>query len=250
MRRASVGLVLGIIGLVLAIVATSLAAVAVTKGNGAAAERRTVAVSGTGIAKVEPDLALFSVGVFEQGKSLAEVQGTVATKTDAILTALKNGGIDIAKDAKTTNYSVQPQFDYPKDKAPVLSGYRVQNTIAVTVRDIKSNKVGQLLDATVTAGANQIGSITFTVADPDKAYATARADAMKNAKGKADALVAAGGGKLGRVITVSDQTTSPGPPQETRYAAAPAAGAAAPPTQIQAGESSVTITVSVTYALD
>jgi uncharacterized protein YggE len=213
--------------------------------------QRTVSVSGTGVATLNPDLARFSVGVFEQGRTLAEVQGTVANETNAIIAALKQGGVDTDKDVKTTQYNVTPQFDYPKDKAPVVSGYRVQNSLTVTVRNITGNNVGKLLDASVQAGANLIGNVVFTIADPDKANATARDEAMKNAKAKADALVGASGAKLGQVISVSDQTSSPGAPRDVQpaAAAAPASSAAAVPPQIQPGETTVTITVNVTYAL-
>lgn len=262
MRRTSVGFIAAVIALVFAVAAATLSVVAVSSRKqtvtvaSPSTDRRTVSVSGTGIATLAPDLARFSVGVFEQGTTLAEVQGTVATKTKAILDALKQNGIDTDKDAKTTQYSVTPQFDYPKDKAPVLSGYRVQNSITVTVRDINKqgneNKVGVLMDASVKAGANLIGNVVFTLSDPDAANATARKAAMDNAKTKADALVTASGSKLGPVISVSDQTTSPGAPRDAQplTAAAPAAGAAAPPPQIQPGETTVTITVNVTYGLE
>jgi uncharacterized protein YggE len=260
MRRTSVGLIAAVIALVFAVAAATLSVVAVSGRNqtvtvaNASTDRRSVSVSGTGIATATPDLARFSVGVFEQGKNLTEVQGTVSNETNAILAALKKNGIDTDKDTKTTQYNITPQFDYPKDKSPVLSGYRVQNSLTVTVRDINKtgneNRVGILLDASVQAGANLIGNVVFTLADPDAANNTARAAAMQNARAKANALVSASGTKLGPVLSVSDQTTSPGAPRDAQpaVAAAPAAGAAPP--QIQAGDTSVTITVNVTYALE
>lgn len=188
---------------------------------------RTIAVTGTGIATLAPDIARFSVGVAEQGANLSDVQGKVAAESDAITTALRSGGIDVQKDVKTANYSIQVLYDYPKDKAAVLSGYRVSNTLAVTVRDISGNRVGNLLDATVRAGANNIGSITFGLADPDAANRTARDEAVKNAKAKADALAQASGAAVGPVITISDTTVTPSAPRDVQYAAAPAASSSA-----------------------
>ena len=216
----------------------------------APAVSRTIAVTGTGIATLAPDVARFSVGVTEQGANLTDVQGKVATETDAITTALRNGSVDVQKDVKTSNYSIQLMYDYPKDKSAVLSGYRVSNTLNVTVRDISGNHVGVLLDAVVRAGANNVGTISFGLANPDTANRTAREEAMKNAKAKADALAQASGSMVGLVITISDTSSTPSAPREVALAAPAASSAAAPvTTPIQSGETSVTVTVSVTYML-
>lgn len=261
MRRASLGLIIGLVGLVLALVAVTLSTVAVTRNRAPqtitlspnAPDKRTVSVNGTGIATLAPDLARFSVGVQEQGKNLTEVQGTVARETDAIFNALVKAGLDKDKDVKTSGYSVQPIYDYPKDKAPIVSGYRVANIVNATVRglDKDPNKVGPIIDAAVQAGANNIGNITFTLSDPEAAGKIARDAAMKNAQGKAEALAASGNAKLGIVITVTDQSVTPAAPKDVQYAvAAPSSAAApAPPTQISPGETNVTVTVNVTYAL-
>jgi uncharacterized protein len=260
MRPASLGLIAAAAALVLGLVAATLSIVAISRNHdqtvtlnpSSAPDKRTITVSGTGIATLAPDLARFNVGVQEQGKNLTEVQGTVARETDTIFNALVKAGLDKDKDLKTSGYSVQPIYDYPKDKAPVVSGYRVSNTVNATVRglDTNPNKVGPIIDAAVQAGATNIGNITFTLTDPEQAGKVARDAAMKNAQAKADALAQAGGAKLGMVITVSDQSVTPAPPRDVPVAAAaPAAGVAAPPTQIQPGETTVTVTVNVTYAL-
>lgn len=261
MRRASLGLIAASAALILGLVAATLSIVAVTRNHNqtvtlnpsSAPDRRTISVSGTGIATLKPDLARFSVGVQEQGKVLTEVQGTVARETDAIFNALVKSGLDNEKDVKTSGYSVQPIYDYPRDKAPVVSGYRVANTVNATVRglDKDPNKVGPIIDAAVQAGATNIGNITFTLNDPEQAGQIARKAAMDNALVKAQALADAGGAKLGMVITVSDQSVTPPAPREVPVAAAaPASGAVAPPpTQIQPGETNVTVTVNVTYSL-
>ncbi len=259
MRRASLGLIAATAAVVLALIAATLSIVAVTRNHNQtvtlnpsnAPDKRTVTVSGTGIATVAPDLARFSVGVQEQGKNLTEVQATVARETDTIINALVKSGLDRSKDLQTSGYSVQPIYDNPKDKAPVVSGYRVSNIINATVRglDTDPNKVGPIIDAAVQAGANNIGGIIFTLSNPEQAGTIARNEAMKNAQTKAQTLAQAGGAKLGMVITVSDQSMTPPPPREVQVSAAPATGAVAPPTQIEPGQTSVTVTINVTYSL-
>lgn len=252
MRRASLGLIAATAALILALVAATLSIVAVTRTT--TPGKRTVTVSGTGVATIAPDIARFSVGVQEQGTNLTEVQGTVAQKTDTIIAALVKGGLDRNKDLQTSGYTVQPIYDYPKDKAPVVSGYRVANTINATVRalDKDPNKVGPIIDAAVQAGANNIGNILFTLSNPEQAGAIARDAAMKNAQAKANALAQAGGAKLGIVLVVSDQSVTPGAPREVQnYPAATtaAASASAPPTTIISGDTNVTVMINVTFGL-
>ncbi len=208
--------------------------------------QRTIAVSGMGTATLAPDIAAFSAGVTEASANVVDAQNSVNTKTSAIIDALRQGGVDVDKDVKTTGYSVQPQYNYPQNGAPVLTGYRVSNNVNVTVRDI--TKVGQLLDAVTKAGANQVGGVSFGLADPEAASRTAREQAVQNARDKADTLAKATGVSVGIVMTIDDQSTTPSPPRPAAGPAVNTAAAAAPP-PIQTGETTVTVTVRVTYAI-
>ncbi|MDQ6604163.1 MAG: SIMPL domain-containing protein, partial [Chloroflexota bacterium] len=210
--------------------------------------QRTIAVSGTGTATLAPDIAYFSAGVTETSANVVDAQNSVNTKTNAIIEALRQGGVNVDKDVKTTGYSVQPQYNYPQNGAPVLTGYRVMNSVNVTVRDIA--KAGQLLDAVTKAGANQVGGVSFGLADPEAASRVAREQAVQNARDKADTLAKATGVSVGMVMTVDDQSTTPAPPRPV--AAAPAANtanSAAVPPPIQTGETTVMVTVRVIYAI-
>jgi len=207
--------------------------------------QRTIAVSGMGTATLAPDIAYFSAGVTETNASVADTQNSVNTKTNAIIDALRQGGEDVDKDVKTSGYSVQPQYNYPQNGTPVLTGYRITNSVNVTVRDI--TKVGQLLDAVTKAGANQVGGVSFGLADPEAASRVAREQAVQNARNKADTLAKATGVSVGIVMTIDDESTTPPPPRPV--SAAPAANSAAAPPPIQAGETTVSVTVRVTYAI-
>ncbi len=210
---------------------------------------RTIAVSGTGTATLAPDIAYFSAGVTETNASVTDAQNNVNTKTNAIIDALRQGGVDVDKDVKTTDYSVQPQYTYPQNGTPVLNGYRVTNNVNVTVRDI--TKVGQLLDAVTKAGANQVGGVAFGLADPEAAGRVAREQAVLNARDKADTLARATGVSVGIVMTIDDESTTPPPPRAIVAvpAANAAAGSAAAPPPIQTGETTVTVSIRVTYAI-
>jgi uncharacterized protein YggE len=210
--------------------------------------QRTIAVTGTGTATLPPDIATFSAGVTETNANVTDAQNAVNTKSNAIIDALRQGGVDVDKDVKTSGYSVQPQYNYPQNGAPVLTGYRVSNTVNVTVRDI--TKVGQLLDAATKAGANQIGGVSFGLSDPEAASRVAREQAVQNARTKADTIAKATGVSVGIVMTVDDQSVTAGPPRPVAAAAATTtAGSAAAPPTIQTGETTVTVTLRVTYAI-
>ncbi|MGI8690817.1 MAG: SIMPL domain-containing protein [Thermomicrobiales bacterium] len=211
--------------------------------------QRTIAVSGMGTATLAPDIAHFSAGVTETDASVADAQNNVNTKTNAIIDALRQGGVDVDKDVKTSDYSVQPQYNYPQNGTPVLTGYRITNSVNVTVRDI--TKVGQLLDAVTKAGANQVGGVSFGLADPEAASRVAREQAVQNARDKADTLAKATGVSVGIVMTIDDESTTPPPPRPISAvpAANSAAGSAAAPPPIQTGETTVSVTVRITYAI-
>lgn len=212
-----------------------------------ASVQRTISVTGTGTATLPPDIATFSAGVTETNANVADAQNAVNSKSSAIIDALRQGGVDVDKDVKTSGYSVQPQYNYPQNGAPVLTGYRVSNTVNVTVRDI--SKVGQLLDAVTKAGANQIGGVSFGLADPEAASRVAREQAVQNARAKADTIAKATGVSVGIVMTVDDQSTTPAPPRPLAAPAATTAAGAAVPPPIQTGETTVTVTLRVTYAI-
>lgn len=210
--------------------------------------QRTIAVSGMGTATLAPDIASFSAGVTEMNASVADTQNSVNTKTNAIIDALRQGGVDVDKDVKTSGYSVQPQYNYPQNGTPVLTGYRITNSVNVTVRDI--TKVGQLLDAVTKAGANQVGGVSFGLADPEAASRVAREQAVQNARNKADTLAKATGVSVGIVMTIDDESTTPPPrPISAVPAGNAAASSAAAPPPIQTGETTVSVTVRVTYAI-
>jgi uncharacterized protein YggE len=214
---------------------------------------RTITVVGTGKASGTPDVAHVNVGVEAMGPSLQEVVSDNKTKMAALLAALKAQGI-ADKDIRTTNYNVyveSPQVPQPMvegGKAGTSTGavtYHVNNQVDVTVRDVA--KLGDVLDKAVAAGANNIYGVSFSVDDPTKLQGLARANAIADAKARAQDLAGLTGVTLGDVISVSEVIGSPGPV----FAAAVEARAysAAAPVPIQTGELEVSMNVQVTYAI-
>ena len=167
-------------------------------------------------------------------------------QTQKMIQALKDFGID-AKDIRTTNFSIWPQDKYdPLTGTPTGEKvYVVDNTVYVTIRDL--DKLGELLDTVIAAGANTVNSIQFDVADKDEALKQARADAVKDAKEKAQELADAAGVKLGDVQTIGFYDSVPYPVYEGKGGGGGVAAAAAVP--IQPGQLTFTVTVNVTYEI-
>ena len=138
---------------------------------------RTVSVTGAGQAYLVPDIAYIYVGVHTEKPSASGAMAENNAQTQKMIQALTDFGID-AKDIRTTNFSIWPQDKYdPQTGLPTgQKTYTVDNTVYVTVRDLK--KLGDLLDTVVAAGANTVNSIQFDVADKEAAIKSARAEAV------------------------------------------------------------------------
>lgn len=207
---------------------------------------RTLSVAGTGDANLEPDIAYIYVGVHTEKLTAAEAVAENTTQTETVIQAIKDFGID-AKDIRTTNFSIWPQERYdPLTGTPTgEKTYVVDNTVYVTVRDL--DKLGDLLDTVVAAGANTVNSIQFDVADKDEALKDARAEAVKDAAEKAKELADAAGVQLGEVQTIGFYDNVSYPVFEGKGGGGADVAQAAVP--IQPGQLTFTVNVNVTYMI-
>jgi len=207
---------------------------------------RTLSVSGNGTVYLTPDIAYIYIGVHTDDPAIAAAVSNNNTQTQALVDALKNAGI-AAVDIQTSNFSVysSPNYDKLTGQSTGVISYAVDNTVYVTVRDL--GKLGSLLNTAVSAGANNINSITFDVADKTAAMAQARTKAMENASSLAGELAQTAKVTLGEIQTVTYSDNSPSP-----YAYGMGGGGAAAPNAsvpITPGLTQITVSVSVTYAI-
>lgn len=207
---------------------------------------RSVSVSGAGTAYLVPDIAYIYVGVHTEKPSASDAVTENNAQTQKMIEALRDFGID-AKDIRTTNFSIWPQERYdPLTGTPTgQKTYVVDNTVYVTVRDL--DELGELLDTVIAAGANTVNSVQFDVADKDKALKQARADAVKDAREKAQELADAAGVKLGDVQTIGFYDSVAYPVFDGKGGGGGVAAEAAVP--IQPGQLTFTVTVNVTYVI-
>jgi hypothetical protein len=210
-----------------------------------ASQIRSVSVSGAGSANLVPDIAYIYLGVHTEKPSASEAMAENNAQTEKMIQALTDFGI-AAKDIRTTNFSIWPMDKYdPMTGTPTgEKTYVVDNTVYVTIRDL--DKLGELLDTVVAAGANTVNSIQFDVADKEEALKTARAEAVKNAAAQAQELADAAGVKLGDVQTISYYDSVPYPVFDGKGGGGAAMEAAVP---IQPGQLTYTVTVTIAYEL-
>jgi uncharacterized protein len=123
-----------------------------------------------------------------------------------------------------------------------IVAYRVANIVQVKIRDLSAT--GRVLDAALAAGANTISGLQFTVDDPSKLEAEARALAVKSAAATAGQLAAAAGVSLGELLTLNeDQASRPVMPMPRMTTAVGAPG------PVESGQIEIVITVEARYRL-
>ncbi|MEG6509076.1 SIMPL domain-containing protein [Methyloligella sp. 2.7D] len=224
------------------LLAVGLAAPAV-HADEAEPPQRTISLTATGEVDSAPDLVEISTGVVSDAKSAADALEKNSKAMTKMIAALKAEGI-APKDIQTSNFSIRPRYDRPeKNKPQVLVGYRVNNSLHLKVRDVKA--LGAILDKLVSLGANNIGNIAFGLADPAATEDEARKLAMKEAIARAELYAEAAGVKLGKVISINEQGGVRPYKAVARMEAASAA-----PVPIEAGTTTTSITVNVTWELE
>ena len=166
-----------------------------------------VTVVGEAMAKVEPDVALLVLSVVTQSGQAITAQQENARKSDAVAKAVRSTAGNNAE-IKTSDYSLQPQYDYRDNRLPKIIGYNARNTVIVTMPDFKN--VGAVIDAASGAGANSVDHISFILRQTSPARGQALADATQQAMNKAQSIAQALGGRVLRVVEEHEEAGASG----------------------------------------
>jgi uncharacterized protein YggE len=234
--------------LALALLVLSLGAAGplVADEKGDEARRRTIAVTGRGEVRAPPDRATLSLAVETTGAHAGEAATENARRSTAVVSALRAGLVPDAV-VTTSRYTVEPRYETtrPGESAPRITGYVVRNQ--VTVEKAPIDRVGALVDAAVTAGANRIEGLTFSFSKQDELTRAALEKAGADARAQAESVARGLGVHLKEVVTA---TTSTGPIGYHAGFAPMTAEMRAAPTPVEAGEATVAATLQVTYAIE
>ncbi|MGB6589751.1 MAG: SIMPL domain-containing protein [Pseudolabrys sp.] len=204
----------------------------------ARAEDKLVTVTGEATVAVAPDAAVIRIGVSSQDKTAREASEANAKQMTAVLAAIKDTGV-ADRDIQTSRLSLQPQYDPNKSGTARLTGFQVSNQVTVKIRDI--DRLPTVLDRAIAAGANEMSGIEFVVSEQSKLLDRARDDAIADAHRRAELYAKAAGAKLGHVVAITEEgsTPPPRPMQAMRAGAVP----------IAPGEQTLRATVTVSYEL-
>lgn len=225
-----------ILALVLALAALLLPAHAM-------ADDAQITVTGTGAVAYKPDTAMITLGVSEVAQGAVDAQSIVNGKIDAVKKALSGMGV-AEKDIAVGDLSLWGTYDYSGEMQK-LTGYMASHSLTITTTDMDA--VGPLIDAALSAGANQLNGVNFSVKNNSAAYDKALALAAEKARAKAEVLAAATGAQLGKMESLTEGNDYGYSPYIAANVAMSEDGGA--PTQVDTGMVTITATVTATYNL-
>jgi hypothetical protein len=204
-----------------------------------------VVASGQGVVNAVPDRAWITISAESRAPSPREAQRLNAEAMRPVQDKLRAAGIP-AEAMRTLGYDVQYEWDFVNNKR-VGRGYVARNTIEVRIDSIE--RVGEMLEIAVGAGATALGGIRFDLKDQAKLEREALRLAVLDARAKADAAASGAGRAVDRILRVEEQGVDvpPMPVRMMRQSAQAGAADIAPP--ISAGQMEIRARATVTAAL-
>jgi uncharacterized protein YggE len=201
-------------------------------------------VTGVGTSTVTPDAVRFFASVSVIAKSNKEALAGASRSATAVRGALRDNGI-ATKDIKTSSLTVYPEYNYSQDKGQELVGYRATQSFTVVIR--KADNAGAVIDAVVSAGGDavQINGISPFLSNGAAATEKAREAAVADARARANSYAKYLGVSLGRVISLTEVSAP-----VYNFPVMAKGALAEDATQIDLGETEVTVTVTVRWGLN
>ena len=200
-----------------------------------------ISVTGEASVSVPPDQAQIDGGVTTDAKTAREASEANNAAMGKVLLALKGAGIE-EKDYQTSRLSLQPQYAPNRPGPSPVVGYRASNRVTVRLRDVA--KTAGIIDVLVGAGANELGGINFVVSQASKLLDEAREKAIADARRKAEIYAKAAGVTLGEALNISEDGGA-APVFRGKMAAGMVASAA----PVAQGEETLSVNVSVSWAI-
>ncbi len=208
--------------------------------------QHTITVTGTGIAYGKPDIVSVGLGVESVNADIMTAMNETNDRLNAVLQSLQDAGV-APEDIRTEYYSIYQDYSGPAMDATGQPErqYRVSSSVAVTVRD--PNRIGELLSAAVQAGANLVNYVTFDIQDRTSLKSAARQDAVTDARARAEELASLLGVTVGDPVQIVEGNNMGGPIPYGMGGGGGGAAASVP--TISQGQLSVSMVVTITYAV-
>ena len=202
-----------------------------------------ISVSGEGKIKAIPDQVFISIAVETKGTNATDVKKQNDTTIEKVLQFITKFKVP-KSDVQTKSVSLNPQYDYEKKKR----NYNATQTIEILLKNI--SQYDALMEGLVDAGINRINLVEFKTSKLTEYQSEARKLAMKEAKSKAEDYVSVLGQKVGKAITITDNTQNyyPQPMYAMKTMAIDQAETSRETLAI--GEINITATVNVSFLLE
>lgn len=204
-----------------------------------------ISVSGEGKVKSVPDQAFISVTVETKGTNATSVKKQNDETIEKVIQFIKK--IKLPKeDVQTKRISLNPQYDYEKKK----HNYNATQTLEILLKDLA--QYDTLMEGLVEAGINRINTVEFKTSKLTQYQSDARKLAMKEAKQKAEDYVSVLDQKIGKALTISDNSQAyyPQPMYETRMMKTAMSDGGMPRETLAVGEITIVANVSVSFVLE
>lgn len=208
-------------------------------------DRGTIQVTGQAQISVPADRAHITFSVETEGSTAGEATSANASLMEQVISAIRGMNLPGA-DLETFGYALMPEYQISREGTGTrsISGYRVQNTLRVTLPEVTS--VGPVLDRAVEAGANRVASLQFDASDTRAAQTQALRQAVNQAREQAETIAAAMGVRLGMALEVQGGANAPLPQPMGGVMFRAAAEAVTP---VEAGDQTVTASVTIQYRI-
>jgi uncharacterized protein YggE len=203
-----------------------------------------VVVSGLGKVSGTPDVLRVQLGVEVRRADVSAALRDANTVQNRVRNALRGDGVD-PKDMQTADVSLYPA--YTNKGAP--NGYTVNQLLIVKLRDLA--RAGKSIGDAVEAGGNaaRVQGVSFALEDNAALLEKARDAAYGEAKKKADRYAQLSGRSLGRVELISEEIPQDAQPMPYARAALSAGVAQSSDIPLDAGQSQVSVSVTVRWSL-
>jgi len=218
---------------------------------------RYVLMVGEGRVTAMPDTAIVTGGVITKARTAGDALHDNNEAMAKVLAALKALGVT-DKQIATSRIQFQPvypPYDPKSGQSTKVIGYQVSNSVRVTLSDL--GRAGDVLDALIENGANESATIGFEIKDQSALEEKARAEASRDAFRRALVYAKEVGAELGAVRSIREGYHSDSGADYDTVTVTSARAAYAPPpppppppgTMVQAGEQTISATVTVVWAL-
>lgn len=164
----------------------------------AAAEPNTIAVSGMAEQEVAPDMAYIDVGINVR----TDDAETARTQEAQIASQIRRALLGLAitdNDLQNTSYYLYQEYKVDRNGVRTADKYVLDSSIKVTVKDL--DKLSQVIDNVVEAGATNISNITYALSTQNIIQRQLLATAVENARDKAAVVANAGNRTLGNMLS-------------------------------------------------